>query len=472
LTNSVADMNGAAPFDDGDRLDVNLQLEKISSSIDIEADRLLQSSDAPPITPGNDRVPSSSSINFGAPMNVPKHCPDASAIATTNPLTGEQQLDISVELDAILTSLQLTTPHPPQQRVGSDVNSLTGILTEISTTEPVTHIQQSIAALNEVRQQSISAQTQLQILHQRNQVQVDRVDAGVREVKQAKSRTKQLAQQIETQCKDARAMLDSLERIHADIIINLDKFGGYAEIQGMLVQLETTRNALTIAHERVTNGEQTFHESLQAIEARVVARSDDSESKLRQYQESIESLSQTISTDRLQIAGMSVDMSTKLTDLYGLSDRMTTMHAQIVEKSQTFHTKIAELDLGLSKLSQSVRNEQEQFYALTVETIEKADVIRSQLADIIKQVNRDRDSISVLKAEIESVKCDNQAEIERQLRIFHRRENEIILLCTDIQARQKERIVNTRKLSIWLWGLSVVVGVISILLIKILFFHK
>jgi hypothetical protein len=473
LTNSVADIDGAAPFEDRNHPDSGiLQLEEISPSLDLSATQLPQPIDPLAAIPQNEQSrANSSNVNLASPESRAEHR-SVGGNTATNLSTGSQQPDIAAELDSLLVSLQQATPHPPSQSTGADPNSLAGILTQISTTDPVTHIQQSIEALNAARQQSIAAQTLLQILHQRNQIQVDRVDAGVLKVKQIEFRTQQLARQSKDRSKTAREMLDAIELIHADIVTNLDKFGGYEEIQAMLIQLETTSHILTIAHDRLTTGQKTFYESLQAIQSQVVTRSNDSESKLRQYQDSIGSLSQTISTDRLQMEMMSVDLSTKLNKLSGLSDQITMMHAQIVEKSQTLQAKIAELDRGFIELSQSVRDEQEQFYELTVGTIEKADTIRSQLADIIKQINNDREAIFILKYEIESVKHNTQAEIERQLNNINLHENELIALCTDLQDRQQDRLAIVSRFSTWLWILSVAVGTILVLLIRILFSLK
>jgi hypothetical protein len=350
-------MNSAADIDRDDMDSDILNLESISP-VDLDETQLQQPSDIATI-PEQEHLLQASTVNFEL-----EHRSDSSS--TSSHLSTVEQLDVEAELDSLLTSLQLAAPHPPNLASAADSSSIAGILTTIYTNEPVTHIQQSIQELNDARQQLNAAQTQLQILHQRNQVVVDRVDASLREAKQIKS------------------------------------------------------------------------------------------------------LSQSISKDRRQMAGMSVEMSATLNELYGLSNQITLMHAQIVEKSQTLQAKIAEIELGFIELSQSVRVEKEQFYELTVETIEKADVIRAQLADIIQRIDRDRDSISTLEAEIASVRHGNHQEIERQLDNFNRRETELISLCNDLQSLQKDRIAIANKFSRWLWVLSVAVGAIFILLIRIL----
>ena len=380
----------------------------------------------------------------------------------------KEALDVKAELDALLMSLQLTTPHPPNLGVVGEYDSISGILTTIATNEPVTHTQQLLEELNVSREQLTIACTELQALYHRNQAQIDRVDASLLQINGFKSRTQQLAQHSKNQIGKVRIMLSSLEQIRTEIITSLDKFGGYEEIHLLLTQLEAARQTLAIAQEQVATGQDAFYNSLQVIQAQVTSRSNDSEQKLHQYQESIQSLSQTISTDRLRIAGMSVDMSTKINDLHGLNTQITTMHAQIVEKSQILQSRIVEIDRGFVKLSQSVREEKEQFYELTAETIEKADLIQSQLAEIFKHINRERDSNIALKAEVESLRTTVRQEAQQKLINFDLRDRKLISLCNSLQVRQKSQIAISKKFSIWLSILSVVIVAIFILVLRIL----
>jgi hypothetical protein len=376
-------------------------------------------------------------------------------------------LDVHTELDLLLIALERSMPHPPTLSIETDTSSMAGILTQISTVEPVTHVQESIQALNASREQLTLAQSQLQILAQRNQTQVNRVDASVLEVKQIKFRIQQLAQYSKSQIEHAEQMLNSLSKIHIEITANLDKFGGYDEIRAMLAQLETTRYSLVLAHDRVTTGQETFYDSLRLIQSQVATRSDESEAKLRQYQESIQSLFQAISTDRLRIASMSVDISAKNNEVHSLSTQITTMHGQIVEKSQTLQAKVTRIERNFGELSQSVQQEKEQFYELTAESIEKADLVRSQLDEIVKQICDDRAIAAILATEIESVRIDATAQAERQLNNLEMRDFELNSLANNFKTDRKQRLITTNKLTNWLWILSGGMGIMLVLLMRL-----
>ncbi|WP_310418073.1 hypothetical protein [Chamaesiphon sp. OTE_8_metabat_110] len=379
----------------------------------------------------------------------------------------DSSLDVRTELDLLLTALEQSTPHPPTPSLETDDSSISSILTQIATVEPVTHVQESIQALNASREQLTLAQSQLQILAQRNQTQIDRVDANVLEVKQIKFRIQQLAQHSKSQIEHVERILNSLSKIHTEIVTNLAKFGGYDEIRVMLSQLEAARYALVIAHDRVNTGQENFYDSLKLIQAQVAARSDESEAKLDRYQQSIQSLSQAISTDRLRIAGMSVEMSTKTNELHSLSTEITTIHDRIVEKSQTLQAKITRIDRSFSELSQSMQQEKEQFYELTAESIEKADLVRSQLDEIIKQISDDRAIFTTFTAEIEALRSEAKAEAERQFERIELRDFELSTLANNFKIDRKQQLITTTKLTNWLWILSGGVGIILVLLIRL-----
>jgi chromosome segregation ATPase len=397
-----------------------------------------------------------------------EHQSHSSSIVTqsiTIDSTGEK-FDIRAELESILQSLKLTTPQ--RQELSPPEDTISDTLAQIAATAPLAHSQHLLHELDRSRQQLAISQAELQSLHQRNQSQIDAVDSSVLQVKQIKFRTQQLARHSQSQIQKVQQMLGSLEQIRQEVVTNLDKFGGYAEIHAMLVQLEETRHALTIAHDRLKTGQEAFYESLRAIQEQVSAQSQDTEQKLADYQHSLQGLVATISADRERIAVMGVEITLKLTELSGLNIEMTAMHGQIVAKSETLQGNIAGINAGFAELSQSVQKEKEQFYELTAETIDKAEVIRSQFSDIASQIGLDREAIEQLKTEVESVRYNAQLEAEHQLNHFDRQYTELMSTWNELQVRQKNLGRHTRRVSIWLWLLSFVVGVILVLLITVL----
>ncbi len=394
--------------------------------------------------------------------------PPKSAIVTRSITVGStgEKLDIRAELDLLLNSLEIVPPHPPTPALERDL--ISDNLAKIAAAVPIAHSQQLLTQLNFTREELTAAHAELQSLYQRNQVQIEAVDISVLQAKQIKFRTQQLARHSQNQIQKVQTMLGSLEQIRQEVVTNLAKFGGYEEIHSMLIQLEDTRHALVIAHDRLRTGQEAFYESLRAIQEQVTLQSQETEQKLRHDRESIQRLAETISADRQQIAVMGVEMALKLTELKGLNTEMIAMHAQIVEKSQTLQGSIASINQGFAELSQSVQTEKEQFYELTAETIDKADTMRSQFANIARQIGLDREAIEQLKAEIESVRHTVDREAEQQLHHFDQQYHEIMSTWGELQVRQKTLSRNAGKFSTWLWILSFAVGVIFLLLITVL----
>jgi DNA repair exonuclease SbcCD ATPase subunit len=465
MINSSADLGGDLPHKNReDGYSETLELESNSSSYNkIVGDSLkLDSAMLNQHQIQRDRFTTKSSDVLADPWQQPTM--PVGCQPTIIPST-EKQLDVNTELDLLLKSLELANPHSPNLELTEETSWIADLLGAMVGTEAVTQTHQLLKELSTTRTQLTIARTELQSLSQQDR---DRVDRSLLQIKQLKFRTQQIAQYSKNQVEKVRDMLDSIEHVRSEIVTSLDKFGGYEEIHSMLAQLETTRHALVLAHDRVTTGQEAFYDSLREIQDRVAERSQESELKLNQYQESIHSLSQTISSDRLQIAVMSVELSTKLKDLHDLNAQIATMHPQILATSQILQSKIIEIDRDFVRLSQSVQQEKEQFYELTVEAIEKANLVQSQLADIIKQTHHNRDSISLIKAEILS-DCHNfYQEIEQKINNLDLDYHEMISTWSDLQSHQKYRDLTSKKLSTWLWILSFFVGVTLLLSLRIL----
>jgi predicted nucleic acid-binding Zn-ribbon protein len=379
--------------------------------------------------------------------------------------TGEK-FDIKVELDSLVTNLKLAEPHPPHpdpHRLSIDES-----LAQIAAAAPIAPDRRLLQELQVTREQIALQHSEVQSLHHYSQSQVEAIDASVLQVKELKFRTQQLARHSKNQVGKVQEMLADLEQVRTEVIAGLDKFGGYAEINSMLAQLADTRHALVIAHDRLKTGQETFYESLRSIQERTVATSHDSEQKLQQYQESIQQLTQTISVERSQLATTSMEMGHKLAELGELSTQIITMHGQVVERSQALQANITKIDLGFTELSQSVQKEKEQFYELTVETIDKTDRMQVQFADIANQVRLDREAISMLKSELKVVRHSVESEAQDQLDRVDSQYQESMTTWDEVAVRQKNLSRSTGRFATWLWLLTFAVGVIFVLLVAVL----
>jgi chromosome segregation ATPase len=375
----------------------------------------------------------------------------------------ETTFDLTAELDSLLESLRLVTPHPPDLAITAASNPKSGNLVAIAANESINYpqLRQDLITVSE---QISTARAQLQSVHQRNQAQVDAVDASVLQVNKIKVRIKQLARYNKYQVEKIQDTIGIIDRIRTEIATGLEEFGGYAEVAAMLTELKTIRAESIAAQERLKDGQESFYESLRAIQAQVVTQNHESVEKLRQYHELIQDLSQTTSADRLQIAGMSADLNVNLNQVQDLNLQIVEMHAQVTDKSHALQLQMAEINRGFTELSQSLHQDKEQFYELTAETIDRTDALRLQFADMSNQISGDRETIAYLQAELESVSQTADRETEQQLDYFDLQLQELI---DKYEHQQKIQSSKSRKFSSWLWGLSIAVGVISVLLIRI-----
>ncbi len=395
-----------------------------------------------------------------APQTVPN---------SSQPLRSATQIETSelrAELELLLKSLKLAAPHPPNQPLSQDFISET--LTKIAAAEPIAHSQELLAELRVTRVSLDAARGELQSLHQSNQSQVDAVGLSVLQVKQVKFRTQQLARHSQNQIQKVQLMLESLELLREEVVASLDKFGGYAQIQTMLSELEGTRYALVLAHDRLKTGQEAFYESLAAIQDHVACQSRDTDHKLHGYQESIQGLTTAIAADRDKLAIMGVEMTLKLSELKGLDDQIAARHGQVVSQSQALQEKVYSIDRGFTELAQSIQQEKGQLNQLSTETTGKAELLRSEFNEIARQISVDRDAIEHLKAEIGLLRQTITLDAEQQSAHFDLQYQELMSTWNEVQVRQKNLSRHTRGFSVWLLILSFAVGVMAILLITIM----
>ncbi len=375
-----------------------------------------------------------------------------------------EKFNFESELDAL--SIGLKPANEPTAE--PEWSSIATTLETIAAAQPLSNSQQLLQELHDTREQIAAAHAQLEFLDKTHRERIETIDSSLLEVKQLKFRTQQLARHSKNQTEKVREMLVSIEQIRAEISGGLDKFGGHHEIRSMLSELNKTRHALILAHDRLKTGQEAFYESLQAIQVQVAAHSHDSEAKLIEYQQSILALTQEISAERLKIATISADMSVKFTELQGLGHEITTMHGQIVDKSQTMQSTVTRCERQFDELAQSVQKEKQQFYELTAEMINKVEGMRGQFGDIAKHNGLDRQVIADLQTEIESIRRTINYETAQQLDRLDRHYDETIATWSELQVRQKASTREAKNFYNWLWLLSFAVGLMFVLLITVL----
>jgi hypothetical protein len=94
------------------------------------------------------------------------------------------------------------------------------------------------------------------------------------------------------------------------------------------------------------------------------------------------------------------------------------------------------------------------------------------LLQVVQKSNSDRVKISEIEADIATMRQHASQEVERQLTNYKLHGRELISLSNEFQADRKKQLATLRKLSTWLWILSVAVGIILLLSIRTLIIIK
>ncbi len=332
----------------------------------------------------------------------------------------EEHSDIDRELRALLESIGSATPE----------NSYV-INTESQ------KLAQSIAA----------AKNELTDIQRNSQVQIQAIERGVNQSQQLQQRTEQLAKYSKLQVRQMQEMLRSFDGIRKTIVQSLDGFGHYEQLEPMLQKILAADLSLRQANEKLQAHQSGLYESLQAIQKQVEKRSNTAERNLLQGQAEFEQLLDTIRADRERTIALQ------------------TLVTQNSQEAQQLHTSLLGLQKGLSRnsdqlqqnfmeLAESVQHEKQQFYQLTADTINKTDAMRSQFAEMAKQVSKDWEAIQTLQFKFEDLRENVDGESKQQVSQLHQRYEELTSSWSDVKKKQ----INIEKLQqrqqIWIKILS------------------
>jgi chromosome segregation ATPase len=307
-----------------------------------------------------------------------------------------------------------------------------------------------------------AAKHELTDIQHNNQIQVQAIEHGVNQSQQLQQRTEQLAKYSKLQVRQMQEMLQSFEGIRKTIVQSFDNFGHYEQLEPMLQKILAADLSLRQANEKLQAHQSGLYESLQAIQKQVENRSNTAEQNLLQGQAEFEQLLETIRADRERTIALQ------------------TLVTQNSQEAQQLHTSLLGFQKGLSEnseqlqqsfveLAESVQHEKQQFYQLTADTINKTDAMRSQFAEIAKQVSKDWEAIQTLQFKFEDLRENVDGEGKQQVSQLHQRYEELVSTWSDVKKKQINIEKSQQRQQSWIKLLSGSLGLTILLLIGILF---
>ncbi len=322
------------------------------------------------------------------------------AAATKKP--SEEHWDIDRELRALLEGIAPATPE------NSHVINIES-----------RNLVQSIAA----------AKNELTDIQQSNQAQVQAIERGVSQSQQLQQRTEQLAKYSKLQVRQMQEMLQSFDGIRQTIVQSLDNFGHYEQLEPMLQKVLAADLSLRQANEKLQAHQFGLYESLQAIQKQVEKRSNTAEQNLLQGQADFEQLLETIRADRER----TIALQTLVTQN---SQEAQQLHSSLLALQKSLSENSHQLQQNFADLAESVQHEKQQFYQLTADTINKTDAMRSQFAEMAKQVSKDWEAIQTLQFKFEDLRENVDGEGKQQVSQLHQRYEELVSTWSDVKKKQ------------------------------------
>jgi DNA repair exonuclease SbcCD ATPase subunit len=326
--------------------------------------------------------------------------------------------------------------------------------TSVHCPEPIMESQQLVQSIE-------VAKTELIDVQRSNQLQIQSIEQRVDQAEQLQKRTEQLAKYSKLQVRQMQEMLQSFDGIRKTIVQSLDDFGHYEHLEPMLQKILAADLSLRQANEKLQAHQSDLYESLQAIQKQVEKRSNTAEQNLLQGQAEFEQLLNTIRADRERTIAL---------------QNLVTQNSQ---EAQQLHISLLGLQKGLSEnseqlqqnfveLAESVQHEKQQFYQLTADTINKTDAMRSQFAEMAKQVSKDWEAIQSLQFKFEDLRENFDSEGKQQVGQLHQRYEELVSTWSDVKKKQMTIEKFQQRQQTWIKLLSGGLGITILLLIGIL----
>jgi chromosome segregation ATPase len=374
----------------------------------------------------------------------------------SNESTHSDFLQLEQIAEQNIASTRGASEKPSEEHWDID-RELRSLLEGISPATPEQHREITTEGQNLV--QSIAlAKAELTDIQRNNQVQIQSIERGVNQSQQLQQRTEQLAKYSKLQVRQMQEMLKSFDGVRQTIVQSLANFGHYEQLEPMLQKILAADLSLRQASEKLQAHQSGLYESLQAIQKQVEKRSNTAEQNLLQGQAEFEQLLDTIRADRER----TIALQTLVTQN---SHEAQQLHASLLGLQKGLSGNSEQLEQNFAELAESVQHEKQQFYQLTADTINKTDAMRSQFAEMAKQVSKDWEEIQSLQFKFEDLRENFDSEGRQQVSQLHQRYEELVSTWSDVKKKQMSIEKFQQRQQTWIKLLAGGLGITVLLLI-------
>jgi hypothetical protein len=337
-----------------------------------------------------------------------------------------------------------------QMDVDQEINSLFALINPSSNSSST-----NLVSDPKILQKVVAAQQLLVDIHQQNQVKAEAIEQNVVRVQELRHRSEKLAKFSKLQVQQVREVLQSFEKVRQEIVVALDRVGGYQQIQPLLQQMTQAKDALQQAQQQLQTRQAALYGAVQQIQQQVESRSIDAESFFQQHKSDLNSLLSSVQVDRQQLVAMQNSVAEQL--------RLSAeLNSRLADKSQLFQNNIIDVNKNFTSLSASVQHEKQQFYQLTSEMITKTDSTKSQFTEVHKQVNKNSETMKSLQSEIKNLNTAFDQDVKQEVRKLNNLYDEMIATWSDTRRKQSTIDQRQRLFQNWLLSLSAAVVILSL----------
>jgi hypothetical protein len=253
--------------------------------------------------------------------------------------------------------------------------------------------------------------------------------------------TEQLTLHSKRQLDRAKELTTSFEELRRQISAGLELSNSYGQLKSLIDRTKTTKSDIEAAHTTLISERQKFEVSLQQIEASPEFRGFD----------------RSISTDKLEMSELERQISLKTKDIERhLKNAETVMRERKLRQGSTSErNRLVQLERAFVHLEKTTKEDREQFFELTADSIEKSAQLESQLKLLAHRLARNEKAIAELETSIEVVRqiVDNETIVSDSFSTSLDYKD-LLADLEDLRASKRKIAHKLGRINMWLWILS------------------
>jgi chromosome segregation ATPase len=339
-----------------------------------------------------------------------------------------------------------------------NTNEIEKILTSLEKIDPQDRSVVLVRELAKARQELELAHKNWEGVYNENAERAREVAQNLEEIKQLKNRTKQLAIQSKDQIKTIQDIVVSFDTLRQEVLRGLQEFKNIDELKQVVSQIDAARQSLDEAKAKIDGEGTGLYQSIVGLKNEAQEHHDRTQEKLELSMAELESVMAEFAVEKQKLNDSASSVKEAVSAGEKLADRLKAVQQEVNERADQMKADIARVNKEYEELTNNFGKDKEQFYQLTADAINKADAIRSQFAEINKKMTGDRDTLQLLKADVEDIKQSFERDTLQQVEQLSQHYKEAMESWGDVKFNQRQ--IQNAQAGMKNWAIGLTIGTV------------